>query len=277
MDRISREETARRYVDSAEQWLRKLLHHELSSALGPNYLAVEGVLKKDAARQIAERVTQSNLTRPIDATTFEQAISLLTNPNRYSLHFKAALGAAYPLGREHALLYLTRLKEIRNDIAHGRGCTARQVEQAICYANDLVDALKNHFRNLGMSKDFDVPMIVRYVDNRGNESHLAEIPIEIASRILDLRKAANGTLRPGETLVAEIEIDQSYDPSSYDVSWWSSYTGDMQGTTATFKIENRHVGEIFNFQFSVVSKRDWHRQSGVDDRLLVAYRVLPPI
>lgn len=279
MDRATREETARRHVDSAESWLRKIIHHELSSAIGKDYLRAEGILKKEALRQIESKLAQpsSNFMRPIDATTFEQAIALATHPDRYARYFKLAFSAGYPLGREQAVLYLNRLKDIRNNVSHGRGCTARQLEQAICYSNDLVDSLKDHFRRIGVGKHFDVPMIVRYTDNRGNESHLDDVPSDVQTRILDWRGMGHGDLHPGDVLVAEVEIDQSYDPSTYKVSWWSPGSGWVEGPKLRIEIGNRHVGELMTIEFQVVSNRDWHRQSGVDDKLLVGYRVLPPI
>jgi hypothetical protein len=144
MDRISREETARRNVDAAESWLRKIIHYELSKALGANYLSAEGVIKKEIIRQVEEKTKKLGqaMLRPVDTTTFEQAIYLVTHPKLFPDFFRSSLSEAYPLGREQALLYLTRLKDIRNDVSHGRGCTARQVEQAACYANDLIDSLK---------------------------------------------------------------------------------------------------------------------------------------
>ena len=42
-----------------------------------------------------------------------------------------------PLGDNEAAL-----RDIRNDLSHNRGCPARQLEKAVCYSNDLIDALK---------------------------------------------------------------------------------------------------------------------------------------
>jgi hypothetical protein len=278
MDRANREEAARRHVDSAESWLRKIIHHELSAALGTTYLSIEGIIKNEIRRQVDEKAKQlgGKLLRPVDATTFDQAIYLATHPDLYAKFFRSPLSGAYPLGREQALLYLTRLKDIRNAVSHGRGCTARQVEQAVCYANDLVDSLKEHFRKVGMDRIFDVPMIVRYVDNRGNESHLDGLSTDINMRILDWRTKGHGDLYPGEILIAEVEIDQSYDPSSYHVSWSVPGFARVYDTHAKIEIVNKHVGEQLSIVFDVATKRDWHRQSGVDDRLTVVYRVHPP-
>ena len=278
MDRIGREETARRNVDAAENWLRKIIHYELSKSLGPNYLSVEGVIKKELIRQAEEKTRQlgTAVLRPVDTTTFEQAIYLITHPTLFSDFFRASLSDAYPLGREQALLYLRRLKDIRNDVSHGRGSTARQVEQAACYANDLIDSLKAYFRKIGMDQTYDVPMIVRFIDNRGNESHLQDLSTNVHLRILDLRPSGRADLYPGDVLVAEVEVDQSYDESEYHLFWRVTGSSRAQERKARFQLENRHVSEQFELIFDVVSKRDWHRQSGVDDRLTLLYRVLPP-
>ena len=221
MDRIAREETARRNVDAAESWLRKIIHHQLSKGLGANYLNLAGTIKNEIIRQVEEKTKQLGkaVLRPIDATTFEQAIYLVTHPQLFPDFFRLPLSDAYPLGREQALLYLTRLKDIRNDVSHGRGSTARQTEQAACYANDLIDSLKAYFRNVGMGQTYDVPMIVRFVDNRGNESHLEGLSTNVHMRILDLRPLGRADLYPGDILVAEVEVDQSYDESEYHLFW----------------------------------------------------------
>jgi hypothetical protein len=236
------------------------------------------VVKNEIINYVAQKKKEKagQISRDIDATTFEQAIDLATHPSFYDKYFKPALVKAYPLGREETRLFLTRLKDIRNDLAHGRGCTARQLERAICYTNDLTDSLKDYFRSISMQRDYDVPMIVRYVDNRGNESHLEGVPTNINNRIIDWRRSGRGDLYPGDTLVAEVEVDQSFDPSEYNVSRQAFGFGREGGRIARFLIDNRFVGEQMELSFEVVSKRDWHRQHGLDDRLSLIFRVLPP-
>jgi hypothetical protein len=127
-----------------------------------------------------------------------------------------------------------------------------------------------------MGQTYDVPMIVRFIDNRGNESHLEGLSTNVHLRILDLRPSGRADLYPGDILVAEVEVDQSYDESEYHLFWRVTGSQRTQERRARFQLENRHVSEQFELGFDVVSKRDWHRQSGVDDRLTLLYRVLPP-
>jgi hypothetical protein len=183
----------------------------------------------------------------------------------------------YPLGREEAKHFLLRLRDIRNGVSHGRGCSARRLEQAICYSNDLIDSLKKHFGQLNMKKTFNVPSIIRFSDNLGNTSYLENVPEDVNSRIIDWRRQGEGNLYPGDTLVAEVEVDPSFRVSEYDVAWHVFRGESGSGSVARVVVQNKHVGEQFELRFRVTSKRDWHRFFGCDDGLGLIYRVLPPV
>ena len=127
-----------------------------------------------------------------------------------------------------------------------------------------------------MQRIYNVPMIVRYVDNLGNESNLDGVSTDISGRFLDWRRSGNGDLYPGDNLVAEVEIDPSFGESEYTVSWFVFGFQLQVGATARVLIGNQHVGEQVEVRFQVVSNRDWHRQNGLDDSIGVIFRVLPP-
>ena len=215
----------------------------------------------------------------IDATTFDEIIDIITNPNTYGKCFAQVFNEVYPIGREQLRCSLGRLGSIRNHLAHGRACTSRQMEQAICYSNDLVDCIKRYFGSINMSKVYNVPTIIRFCDNMGNEHNLDGISENISSRIIDWRILGRGDLIPGEQLVAEVEIDPSFDAGDYHVKWYAlsgKVWGDYMGTTALINIGIEHVGEQFELRFSVTTNRGWHRFSNCDDSLCLIYRVLPP-
>lgn len=279
LDSNSRTVIARSHVDAAEEWVRKLIHHQLLAATGNNYLTGGGVLKNPETIKLAGKISGDSpkYFREIDATTFEQASRIICHPERWQKHFSVALINAYPLGFSECDVFLGRLIRIRNDLQHGRPVSARQVEQAICYTNDLADSIKSFFKEHHMARDFDVPLFTRYVDNLGNGSTLEEVTTTMSSRIIDWRKRGKGDLYPGDTLIAEIEVDPTFDRGEYKVAW--SVFGESQltpGRTATVNILNRHVGEQFELTFQVKTNRDWHRSWGVDDRFTVLFRVLPP-
>ncbi|HEY4848774.1 MAG TPA: hypothetical protein VIH87_13560 [Methylocella sp.] len=274
-----RETLARRQVDNAEKWIRKLIHHEFTKAYGSEYMQQDNLICRKIRESIANQKTlhPSKYTRDIDATTFDEAISILTNSRFYNARFRQALIAAYPLGNEEARHFLTRLKAIRNDVSHGQGCSGRQLEQATCYANDLIDSLKAFFKEHNMEKDFNVPTITRYQDSLGNRSFLENVHENVNNRVIDWRRQGIGDLRPGDTLVAEIEIDPSFAPNDYDVIWYVFAADNGNSPTARVLITKKHVGEQFELRFTIKTKKEWHRFHDCDEGLTVLYRVLPPI
>jgi len=276
MGRAEREEIARRFVTSAEEWLRKLVHYELSQRFGSTYIAA-GNFGQKLVKSVAEKLKSLPPgTRQVDATTFEQVVSIVCHPDHWKSSFEPAIRPAFPPGSDAARFYLEQLVGIRNDVSHGRGCDSRQVEKAICYTNDLTDAIKSYFRKISMDREFDVPMFVQYDDNRGNHSDLSGVSTNINNRIIDWRRIARGVLRPGDTLVAEVEVDATFSKDDYTVLWLHSAGGYGDGTRATIEITPAFVGEQFEISFELRATKEWHRAFGMDDRLTLIYKVLPP-
>jgi hypothetical protein len=97
-----RRELARRYLDAAEAWLRKIIDSQLSEAFGTNYFAhsenAPSVIPKTVREHVAIRLAEEpkRFNRPIDATTFGQNIAIILHPTIYVQYFKPALVAAYP-------------------------------------------------------------------------------------------------------------------------------------------------------------------------------------
>ena len=271
---------ARKYLDSAEAWLRKLIHHELNQTYkGVDYLGPQGPINK-GIRDRAERRRSKNpakFLRNIDATTLADLVDIVCNPELFKMHFKVALSLAYPDGHAEARTFLRRLDEIRDDVSHGRGCSVRQLEQAICYSNDLIDSLKAYFAHIGMQKTFNVPSIIQFVDSFGNKSTLENVLEDANSRYIDWRIVGHGDIQVGEILTAEVEIDPSFDQNEYDVSWYIFGAESGCGPLVQIPIGLHHVGEQFELKFTVISKREWHRFFQCDDALGLLYRVPPPI
>lgn len=279
MLRIEREELARRYVGSAERWLRKLIHHQLSQELGPNYITQGGWNKKLIANVRSKLSDKSEIEREVDATSFGEAIMIVCHDKYWRELFSEPLAGVYPMGANEARFFLTCLKDIRDDISHGHSCSTRQLEQSVCYSNDLADSLKSFFRRINMKRAYNVPLIVRYTDNRGNDSTLEGVPIDIYTRVIDWRQQGNGDLYPGDSLTIEIEIDPAFDENTYSVTWQvlQQQSEPVIGTAASIDIERRHVNEQLEIRFIVISTESWHRQDEKDDMLSVLYRVFPPL
>ncbi|AOO82394.1 hypothetical protein [Bosea vaviloviae] len=256
-----------------------MIHHQLSAAFGSAYISA-GPLPQRLKQPIVEKMNQlsERVAREVDATTFDQAIDIVCHPERWPSHFALAMANAYPLGHAEARFFLEQIKAIRNDLSHGRSISTRQLEKGTCYANDLADAIKEFFRGVGMAQDYNVPMIVRYVDSLGNQSHLSGVSTNISNRIIDWRRSGRGDLYPGDTLIAEVEVDPSYEASGYAVSWFLyGHSARISGTKAVVPIEIQHVSEQIEVRFEVKSDRQWHRQGELDDALCLLFRVLPPV
>lgn len=269
----ARKMIARRYCENAESWLRKLVHAELHRRDGPTYItdgAWNNKIKKQVAANIKEN--RNKYSREVDATTFGQLVDMVCNPEHWP-KWKDALRDLYPHGAAEARTFLCRLQSIRNDVSHGQLCSARQLEQAICYSNDLADSIKAYFRRIGLSREFDVPTFVRCYDNQGNSEDL--IPGH-HFRTVNFSMDGRRLLYPGEILVAEVEVDPSFEAVDYDVIWWVKTAVEKgHGTVAKIRIENRHVGDRMELQFKLTTKREWHRGNRYDDALDIFYKVLP--
>jgi len=278
MLRAERDEVARRHLEAAESWLRRLVHVQLAAKFGLDYLTSGGVLETREARSVASTLSSlATGARQVDGTTFGQLIKIAVSQKLYLDHFAEALKECYPLGAEEAEFFLNQLRDIRNGIAHGRGVSDRNTEKAVCYSNDLADAIKSYFRGRNLEREYNVPLIIRYSDSLGNESHLEGLSLDLSTRIIDWRRAGKGDLYPGDRLVVEVEVDPSFDRSSYKAKWnvLGKYAG-SEDLTAEITITNDMVGEQFEIAFEVRSTRDWHRMWGMDDRLALIFRVLPP-
>jgi hypothetical protein len=281
LSEIERSEIARRHLESAEAWLRRIIDHQLTAAFGAQYwqamtppdtpVTPKRIREAAAQRREAEPL---RYVREIDATTLDESIDLLLHPRLYRDNFRQLLIDAYPDGPEEARTFLSRLTEHRNRLAHGGACSARCLEQCACYSNDLIDSLKAFFREQNMERTFNVPTFTHITDNKGNKFDLKPKPDD-QIQFVDVRATCNGDLYAGDELVVEVEVDESF--SGYSIRWLT-FNGDRgEGAIARLLIEPRHVGVQMDIRFEVVSGEQWHKlHGGCDDRVDLRYRVLPP-
>jgi hypothetical protein len=202
-----------------------------------------------------------------------EAIDIVLHDRLYGRYFRAAFVRAYPDGAAEARTFLKRLLPHRHKVQHGGTCSTRDLEQCICYSNDVIAATKAFFAEEGLARQFNVPTFVRFVDNHGNDHHFGP-PREGGARSVDLSTRPSGTLSVGDLLSIEVEIDESF--SAYTVSWFS-FAGDRgKGVPIRLEIERKHVGERHEIVIDLTSAEDWHRLGKHDDRIMITYRVLPP-
>ncbi|MER9935127.1 hypothetical protein [Mesorhizobium sp. M0088] len=270
-------------IETLELWLRVVIDQELREPFGPDYLQAKRadgsyVINSRIRRGLTERsaAEPGRYSRLIDAAVLEDAIEIVCNPELFQAHFKRPLAQAFPNGREEARTFLNRLVTPRNKLSHANAISVREAEQVICYSRDAIESLKAFYTEKNMGKEFNTPTVVKLTDSFGRTTHAGEFRRnQTGSAVLPLSETA---LRPGDTLVLEVEVDSSFPPDSYDVQWVFPYQRiPPTGNRLVLKIENRHVNPCFVFFCLVTSKLDWHRLGEHDDSVAIQYKVLPPV
>jgi hypothetical protein len=278
----------REKIEALEHWLRRLIHDSLSVRYGGyfSYADENGnrIVKSAIAQDAIARQTREpeRYPRTIDALLLDDAIDIICNPQLFKDNFRIPLAQAYPEGRDEVRTFLKRISSPRNNLAHANSISLRQAEQIICYTNDVIDSLKAHYRQIGMQDAYDAPLILKLVDSFGNSYSRSQFsPCHDGGILKTFFEVPEMHMRPGDILTLEIEVDPSYDPSSYSIQWTSTKpwsTRPENGSKVVVPITNRQVGQQFDIHCRVTANRDWHRMSmGTDDFLLVYYKVLPPL
>ena len=274
-------------IEALERWLRRLIEDTLQPKYGDYFFAVDAkgnrIIKTAIAQDALARRDREpqRYPRPIDALLLDDAIDIICNPQLFKDNFREPLEQAFPDGRDEARTFLKRISSPRNNLAHANAISLRQAEQIICYANDVIDSLRAHYRHIGMQEKYDAPLIIKITDSFGNSYSRSQLSGVhdggIGKWFMDVPEMH---LRPGDILTLDIEIDPSYDPATYGISWSSTkpWSNDPQSERrVVIPITNRQVGQQFDIQCRITSNRDWHRMSmGADDFLMLGYKVLPP-
>jgi len=274
-------------IESLEHWLRRLIDDTLTPIYGEYFSHEDAsgnrLIKSALANQVAERQLRepSRYPRKIDAVLLDDAIEILCKPELYKNHFRTPLVHAFPNGREEAKTFLGRIQAPRNNLAHANTISARAAEQIICYSNDVIESLREHYKSLNMQQEYDVPLILRITDSFGQTFTRGQL-MQVHDGGISLTYISNPShhLRPGDTLTLELEVDPAYESESYSIRWAS--TKGLDGACDTPKlvvtILDRHVGQSLDIQCRITTKRSWHRmQMGADDFLIAYFKVLPPI
>jgi hypothetical protein len=274
-------EHCRLALESLEVWLRRLLHDTLTERYGADYIAAtheDGsyVINSDLRTGLRDRRDRepNRYPRPIDAADLDDEIRIICNPNLYPL-FRESLNGAFPVGREQARVSLGLLLPPRNALAHANPISVRQAEQVICYSRDVIDSLKSHYMNKNQEKEYDAPTVVRYTDSFGTTVHENEMR-HTGSCILEFDRDPAKSLRVGDTLWMQVDIDDSFAPDDYVVEWMCGIAHST-GTRLVLQLENRHVSQQFQIRCRVISKKDWHRLGHCDDLVAITFKVLPAL
>lgn len=275
-------EHCKRALESLEHWLRRLIDQQLREAYGSDYLNTQRadgsrVIRSDIARVLIER-SQSDSTRyprPIDAALLDDLVTIICNPELYREHFRAPLQDAFE-NNATARNYLGRLAPPRNALSHTNPISVHDAHRVLCYSLDVIEALKAHYRRVGLNQKFNAPTIIRVTDSLGHVVHIAGDRMHGA--VLDFTNVASAHLRCGDTLSIEVEVDPSFSSADYEIRWTiANIGGDQQnGPRFTLPLTERQVGARLTLVCWVKSQAKWHKLGNFDDQLDVSYRVLPP-
>lgn len=272
-------------IENLENWLRHLVHESLSKEYGNNYLEYKDkynnyLIKTEIRQRIKGLIDKEpeRFPRCIDAFFLTDLIYIICKKGLYNKFFKNPFLKAFPDGLNEARTFLTRLVDPRNALYHANSISNRQAEQVICYCRDIIDSLKEYYFKMGKEREFNVPRIIKLTDSFGNTTHLNEI--ESHSGPWFFSEDSKYYLRPGDRLGIEVEIDPSFDTSSYTIEWninskiIKKYTNN---TKISFEIEVKHIGVYFSVACFIISNKIWHKHSICDDHIDLLYKVLPPL
>lgn len=271
---------AKRHIETLEFWLRRVADECLTRAGGSNYWEAEPpIVRQNIRERVTARMNQAptgRFSRWVDATLLEHLIELLNNDQLYREHFKPYFTELFPanssFGREHLKFILDKCAVIRNTLYHANPVAVRQVEQSVCYTNDIIDSIKAHYLQENQYMDFNAPSIITYSDSYGKLVHLKQLNDNI------IRYNRERKFRVGDRIKMRLEIDSSFRPDSYDIKWTKEMS-EIIGTGNELEVEfdESWIGELRTVIAILTSNKSWHRQGNWDDQLGVNFTILPPI
>lgn len=279
--------TCKERIEALEHWLRRLIDDLLTKAHGDFFNHVDASGNRLIRKRLVDQIDGRRIAEPgryprkIDAVLLEDAIDIICNEQMFKSHFGRPLSLAFPDGHVEARTFMVRLLSPRNHLSHANAISIRQAEQVICYSNDIIESIKQFYSDQGMQQDFNVPLILKVTDSFGNTYTRSQFsPGHDGGITMQFVERKEFFLRPGDTLSIEIEVDPTFDPTDYQITWSSAKGVDPlpNGSKVVVPITNRQVGQMFDLQCRVTTNRDWHRMNmGADDFLFLTYKVLPPL
>lgn len=277
----------RRAIENLERWLRRLIDQQLSP-ITQDYLLIQvngSFLFSKSIRENTHKKFEADkdrYPRPIDAATFEEAIEILTNHQLYQTNFSKALRAAFPEGRDVCRTYLNRLIDPRNRLSHANEISIRDAERIVCYSNDIISSIKEYYKEQGMDRDFNVPTIIGYKDSHGRSFSGSNLK-RFSNGELSLWNSNESSgvpflaLRCGEMVSFDVDVDPSFNASTYRVEWTVIGRVWATGKKIEHVLTEQDIGQHITLLCCVISDRNWQRLGGCDDVLYVHLTVLPPV
>lgn len=273
-------------LENLEIWIRNIIDNELSEKYGSifwdsqdaegNRLFSNAIIRNAKARFGNE---PERYPRFVDSLLLDDIIKIICKPDLYKKVFSPYLTNAFPNGNDVARTYFNRLIPIRNKLYHSNPISNHEALQALCYSNDIINSIKQYYKEQNMEKIYNAPTIIKISDSFGNQFNESQISRNNTGRgHCDTRKRGL-KVNAGDKIIIEVEIDPSFDPSDYETGW--VFDKKDQSTFTEVKnrieidIENKHVRTDFGIYCIVTSKKEWHRCGDVDDSVSMLYEIIP--
>lgn len=270
---------AKKYLENLEYWLRRVIDQQLVEEYGLDYFDYKSkdnfLIRKDIRFQVNTRFEKYNnrFQRKIDATLLEHLIEIICKEEFYKKIFKPFFESNFKLGRIQLKNKLKVLSEIRNCVNHINPISIRQLEKTICYTNDIIDSIKEHYKKINMGRQFNVPTFLSYSDSLGQHFLRENIVWSTNCLIIDNRKF---DIYCYDTISLEIEIDPSFSSYDYDIVWEFGQTVIENKKNIQIRFDESNVGDFFSIIVKVISKNTWHKLNDCDDCLAIQFTILPP-
>jgi len=234
----------------------------------------QAIFKAEIRNHTESRMAASpgRYVRKIDTLQLDHLTCVICKQDAYKKYFKKPLSYGFPTGSNHLRLLLNRLVPIRNALSHANPISIHDAERVLCYCNDIVSSLIEHYAKIGMANDFNAPSFTRFSDSNGNIGFLDSSQSHLSFN--------TNKLRSGQIIRLEVEVDAHFSPEKYTIEWVVNNISNGEGGEGeafSILLTPRHVGEQFTISAILKSNEQWHKHGNFDARLAISYTVLPPV
>ena len=139
--------------------------------------------------------------------------------------------------------------------------------------------MKKYYVSTNMQRQFNVPKIIHVIELLGHAvSFSVTDRLPAGPGMLDYSRDDKAILYCGDTLSIEVEVDPTFDPSTYEIEWLIANIGGPRivGPKFVLFLEERYVSIRFCVVCRIATTANWHKLGTHDDQIDIAYRVLPP-
>ena len=283
-------------LDTMELWSRRLIEETFSKEYGKDYFNFKfdestPLVKNEIIKQVQDRVDSNpkRYPRKVDALVMEYLKYFFCRNDLYKLHFKNVFEPFYS-GIESLRLTFEKLISIRNKISHTNPLSQRELEQGVCYSNDLIEVFKEYYKKIGRDKEYNVPTFLSFKDSLGHCIYREDTnyswsiyPLTNYDSTNNKRETVN--LKSGETYRIILEVDNSFPLDFYCINWEIEYCCkidkyETNSNILEFKIDDKFVSLNLRIKAYLKTKRAWHRFANIDCDDFVEIHleeILPPI